>query len=153
MCGRAIGHPLGEGRVGSPATPTPSVHGLWSPDDDPLHLRLLLDQDDCLGRDLRFPGRRVRFPLPKQAEALVLRVQHRLRLDDEQCLAPAWQPAHEQDEKRAINARAMRSFDRTVAHDKLLAQQQVFSNQWRFAASKVTDGAKDWGRQAGLGPA
>ncbi len=44
----------------------------------------VLDQRDRLGWDLRFLFRRTRFPLPEQAEALTMPMQHRFRLDDEQ---------------------------------------------------------------------
>src|SRR3712207_3046771 len=50
--------------------------------------RHLLDQPDRLSWELRFPGRRVRFPLPAQPKPLPLPPQDRLRLDDQAGMLP-----------------------------------------------------------------
>ncbi|GAC1535933.1 MAG: hypothetical protein NVS2B7_05250 [Herpetosiphon sp.] len=53
----------------------------------------------------------------------------------------------------AIRRREARPFDRAVEDDELLAQQEIFSEQLRFAAYKIGDCAKDWAMRNGLGPA
>ena len=50
-------------------------------------------------------------------------------------------------------ARAVRPLARAVAHDELLAQQQVFGDQLRFAASQITDCAEQRGRRERLAQA
>ena len=79
--------------------------------------------------------------------------QNRLRLDDEERLFPALQPAGEHDEEAAIRAREARAFDRPVEDDKLLPQEEVLRDQLWFTARKVRDGPQRKGGGAGLGPA
>ena len=68
--------------------------------------------------------------------------QHGLGLDDQERVLPALELAREHDEQQAIGAGEVRAFDRAVEDDELLTQQEVLSNQLRFAASEVSDGAK-----------
>ena len=79
--------------------------------------------------------------------------QNRLEFDDDQGILPVLDRAREQDEARAIGGGEARPFDRAVEDDELLAEQQVFSDQLRFTAGEVSDGAQRRGVGERLGPA
>ena len=79
--------------------------------------------------------------------------QDRLGLDDDQGIFPVLDRAREQDQARTIGGGEARPFDRAVEDDVLLAEQQVFSDQVRFTAGKVSDGAQGRGVGERPGPA
>jgi hypothetical protein len=113
----------------------------------------LLDEGNRLCRDPWFLRCRVGFRFPEQAQARALPAQGGLRSDDEQRFPLVLHLPREHDNKRAIGARAARSFARAVKHEELLAQQQVFGDQLRFAARQIGDRADQRDRRERLAPA
>ncbi|MDP9310464.1 MAG: hypothetical protein M3R24_06170 [Chloroflexota bacterium] len=66
--------------------------------------------------------------------------QYRLRCDDQQRILPGLDSAREEYEEVTVGSREARTVDRAVEHDELLAEQEVFSDELRFAASEVSEG-------------
>ena len=77
--------------------------------------------------------------------------KNRLGFDNEQNLFPGPELAGQQDNQAALSSRETRAFDRAVEDDKLLAEQEIFSDQLRFAASEVSDAPEHRAVSARLG--
>ena len=74
-------------------------------------------------------------------KASAMPAQHRCWFDAQQAILPAVQSADEADNEHTIDPPEARAFDRPVADDEVLAQQQIFHDQVRFTARDVNHDA------------
>jgi hypothetical protein len=86
---------------------------------------------------------------PEELEPSTVPLEQGVGFDDQQRLFPMRQPTRQHDQETAVKCCEGRVFYLALKDDKLLAQQGVFRDEFRFGPDQIGGGAFDQGRRFG----
>ncbi len=87
-----------------------------------------------------------RFAFPLEPKALAISAPEGVRLDDQERLFPVGDEAGQEEEPEAITAAEVRTLNLTVENEELLAEQGIFSEEFRFALCEIGESRSEEGR-------
>lgn len=89
-----------------------------------------------------------RFPAPEQAEGMAMPLDHRLGLDQDQCLLPPGEQVREENPKKSVGVVESRFGCGAMKNGELMTQGQVLEHELRVRLTGGAEGAQQGQKQS-----